>query len=398
MSALAGMMQVSETIPRTGGIRRRRGIGRTGMATIAIDATYALETNPSGIAVYSRRLLQALAELESPHRFLACYRLSRFGRRRKFFRPLRKSPRLPLFSARLYQEPLTFWLPREAELFHSLAQRPPGFQFRKEIVTVLDVFPITGQDYSTPDFRKKFSALLVEAVQRAARIIVPSRYTADQLAASVPAVREKIRLIPLGVEVPGARWSSERRVLERESIVGEGSVMVLSVGVIQNRKNTLNALRALELLPPQYRLVLAGGTGYGGETVPEYIRSKGLERRVLLLGHVPAERLVELYQAADVFLFPSLEEGFGLPVLEAMAWGVPVVASRASSLPEVGGDAALYADPLDPADIAAKVSRAGEDAALREEMIAKGAARAQSFPWRRTAEETLRVYEEVLSE
>ena len=368
------------------------------MATIAIDATYALELNPSGIAVYSRRILEALADLESPHRFLACYRLSRFGRRRGFFRPPRKSARHPEFSVRLYQEPLTFWLPHQAQLFHSLAQRPPGFRFGKEVVTVLDIFPITGQDYSTPDFRRKFSALLLEAVRRASRIIVPSQYTADQLVGNVRVAREKIRIIPLGVELPGATWSSAERALERARIVGEGNAMVLSVGVIQTRKNTLNVLRALELLPPQYRLVLAGGIGFGGEAVYEYIRRKRLEERVLVLGHVPARRLAELYQAASVFLFPSLEEGFGLPVLEAMANGLPVVASGTSSLPEVGGNAALYADPLDPADIANKTIRAVEDIGWREEMIRKGAARAKLFPWRPTAEDTLRVYEEALSD
>jgi O-antigen biosynthesis alpha-1,2-mannosyltransferase len=368
------------------------------MATIAIDATYSLELNPSGMAVYSCQLLQALAELESPHRYLACYRLSRFGRRRDFFRPARKSQRNPEFLVRLYQEPLTFWLPRQAQLFHSLAQRPPGFRFQREVVTVLDVFPITGEDYSTPEFRRKFSALLVEAVRRAARIIVPSQYTADQLMANVAEARGKIRVIPLGVELPGSAWSSERRALERRKIVGEGNAMVLSVGVMQTRKNTLKALEALELMPPDYRLVLAGGTGYGGEAIPEYIRRKGLDGRVLLLGHVPAPRLQELYQTASVFLFPSREEGFGLPVLEAMAWGVPVVASRTSSLPEVGGDAALYVDPFDSADIARKTLQAVEDAPLRESLIEKGHARAEAFPWRRTAEKTLAVYEEALSD
>ncbi len=137
------------------------------MATIAIDATYSLEPTPSGIAVYSRRLLETLAELETPHRFLVCYRLSRLGRRGEFFRPGPKSPSQPQFSVRLYQEPLTFWLPRQAQLFHSLAQRPPGFRFEREIVTVHDVFPITGRDYSVPDFLRKFAALLLEAVGRA---------------------------------------------------------------------------------------------------------------------------------------------------------------------------------------------------------------------------------------
>ena len=135
------------------------------MATIGLDATYTVEPKPSGIAVYSRKLIEALATLDTPHRFLLCYRLSRFARRREFLRPASTGgSQKSHFSVRLFQEPLTFWLPWQAELFHSLAQRPPAFRFRREIVTVFDIFPITGQEYSSPDFRRKFSALLLEAV------------------------------------------------------------------------------------------------------------------------------------------------------------------------------------------------------------------------------------------
>ena len=141
------------------------------MATIALDATYTVDPQPSGMAVYSRRLIESLAALETTHHFLLCYRLSRFGRRREFLLP---GARRPTFSMRFFQEPFTFWLPWQARLFHSLAQRPPAFHFDKEVVTVHDVFPLTGRDYSTPEFQRKFSALLLEAVKRAARVIAVS--------------------------------------------------------------------------------------------------------------------------------------------------------------------------------------------------------------------------------
>ena len=102
-----------------------------------------------------------------------------------------------------------------------------------------------------------------------------------------------------------------------------------------------------------------------------------------------------LYQSASALLFPSLEEGFGFPMLEAMTHGLPVVTSRTSALPEVGGDAALYADPLDPADIAAKVAAAVEDAPLRDSLIRRGLARSAQFTWRRTASGVLGVYDEL---
>ncbi len=368
------------------------------MATIALDATYAVEPEPSGMAVYSRKLIESLATLATPHRFLLCYRLSRFSRRREFLRPAsREGSRGPSFSVRLFQEPLTFWLSWEARLFHSLAQRPPAFRFEKEIVTVHDIFPLTGRDYSTPDFQRKFSALLREAVERAIRVITPSRYTADQLVEHVGVRREKICVIPEGVDPATRTMTSEERRAERERLVGKGNEMVLSVGVLQTRKNILNALRALERLPANYRLVLAGGDGYGSEAIHEFIRKEQLVSRVAVLGHVASERLPRLYQAASALLFPSFEEGFGLPVLEAMAYGLPVVASRASSLPEVGGDAALYVDPHDPQDIAEKVRRVVEDAGLSEKLSRQGLERARQFSWRLTAEMTLNVYDQVLS-
>src|SRR5271157_2075880 len=134
------------------------------MATIALDATYSAEPQLTGIGVYSRRLIETLLTLKTPHRFLVCYRMSRLGRRQYFLQPGSVLGARALFSVRVYQEPITFWLPWQAQLFHSLAQRPPAFHFRQEIVTVFDVFPLTGENYSTPDFRKKFSALLLQAV------------------------------------------------------------------------------------------------------------------------------------------------------------------------------------------------------------------------------------------
>jgi len=368
------------------------------MATIGLDASYSLDRQPSGMAVYSRRLIESLATLNSSHRFFVCYRLSRIRQRRELLRPGNLSGSLGgAFSVRLFQEPLTFWLAWQVEVFHSLAQRPPAFHFKREIVTVLDIFPLTGRDYSTPDFQRKFSRLLLEAVERAALVITPSQYTADQLTRHTSVRSGKIRVVPLGVDSPSIPLTSEERLFERQCLVGKGNEMILSVGVIQNRKNTLNALRALQRLPACYRLVLAGGNGYGSETIHEFIRKERLESRVAVLGYVSANRLSALYQAASLFLFPSWEEGFGLPVLEAMIHGLPVVASGTSSLPEVSGEAALYIDPHDPSDIAEKILRAVEDQDLRKKMIAQGLARVCDFTWRRTAEATLCVYDEVLA-
>jgi glycosyltransferase involved in cell wall biosynthesis len=366
------------------------------MATIALDATYSIDPQLTGIGVYSRRLIETLLTLETPHRFLICYRLSRLGRRQNFLRAESVPGARAQFSVRVYQEPITFWLPWQAQLFHSLAQRPPAFRFRQEIVTVFDIFPLTGENYSTADFRKKFSDLLLQAVGRATRVITSSHATESLLISHAQVPPEKIRVIPLGVDPPAVVLTPAERLRERARILGSEGEMVLSVGVMQTRKNTLNMLKALQLLPAEYKVVLSGGNGYGSEAIHDFIRTESLGERVKLLGFVDDAQLARLYQSASVFLFPSLEEGFGIPLLEAMAAGVPVVTSKVSSMPEVGGEAALYVDPHDPADIARKVVEVVEHSALRAGLVQKGLARAGKFTWRRTAEATLAVYDEIL--
>ncbi len=361
------------------------------MARIALDASYIFDRHPTGIATYSRRLIECLGELESPHRFQLAYRLSRVRRWREFLRPPGAR-----FSIQLYQRPLTFWQPWRTDIFHSLAQRPPAFRYRHEVVTIHDVFPITGPDYSTPGFQKKFSRLLRECLDRSERVVVLSEYTAAQIAQHCGVERERIRVLPGGVDPPRDTLAPEARLRERERRVGPGNELLLTVGVIDNRKNVVSALRALELLPERYRLVLAGGNGYGSRRVHDYIRQARLESRVKCLGYVPRCTLLSLYQAASALLFPSLEEGFGFPMLEAMSYGLPVVTSRTSALPEVGGDAALYVDPLNPSDIAAKVRQAVEDTQLRRGLVERGRARAAGYPWKRLAEGVLTVYEELL--
>lgn len=368
------------------------------MSTIAIDATYATDPRPTGVSVYSRRLIESLADLPSPHRFRIGYRLSRWRRRDRLIRFDAASRNAAPPSNLYFQEPWTFWLPWQADLFHSLAQRPAPFRFRREVVTILDVFPLVGRGYSSPEFQRKFSELLLEAAGRAKRIITPSEYTANELVRVGGAHRDKIRVIPLGVDVPPGPDPDFDLLRERERWAGADNELILVVGVVQTRKNTLGALRALDRLPARYHMVLAGGDGYGCEAAHDFIRAAGLRERVRVPGYVSENVLDKLYRASSLLLFPSFEEGFGLPVLEAMARGLPVVASNASSLPEVGGDAALYVDPNDDVATANEILRVTEEADLRNAMILEGLDRVKEFTWQGTAERTLAVYNELLSD
>ncbi|MCS7050659.1 MAG: glycosyltransferase family 4 protein, partial [Thermomicrobium sp.] len=203
-------------------------------------------------------------------------------------------------------------------------------------------------------------------------------------------------VIPHGVDDQFfPRPAAEREAVRRR--YGLHRPFVLHVGTIQPRKNVLRVVRAFEMLAskdPELELVLAGKRGWLAAPIEEAIATSPFRSRIHWLGHVDDRDLPALYSAAAVFVFPSLYEGFGLPVLEAMACGVPVVTSRRGSLAEIAGPA-LVCDPLDVADIARAIETARLPAA-RETLIAAGRTHAARFTWTYTAQQTLAVLCEVL--
>jgi glycosyltransferase involved in cell wall biosynthesis len=172
------------------------------------------------------------------------------------------------------------------------------------------------------------------------------------------------------------------------------------VGTIEPRKNLSALLDAYALLrqhavTDDTKLVMVGKKGWLYEPFFQHLHELGLEDQVIFPGYVADEELPALYGAAEVFVFPSLFEGFGLPVLEAMACGAPVVCSNATSLPEVAGDAALMVSPQDTAGLATAIQRVLADAELRAKLASLGMAQARRFTWEETARQTLAVYQQV---
>jgi glycosyltransferase involved in cell wall biosynthesis len=165
---------------------------------------------------------------------------------------------------------------------------------------------------------------------------------------------------------------------------------------LQKRKNLSGLIGAFEQLRAKYgiahQLVIAGGKGHGWQEVYTAAACSSCAEQIIFLGYVPEADIRGLYAGAGAFVYPSLCEGFGLPVGEAMSYGVPVVAASGSSLSEVGGDAAVYFDPFEIADIAKKLFNVLSDQSLRCEMIRKGLARASELTWNRTALETISAY------
>jgi glycosyltransferase involved in cell wall biosynthesis len=284
---------------------------------------------------------------------------------------VRMSVRLPRLLRRLG--------PRLAHFQHVVPSGCPC----PAVVTIHDLsFERHPQLMSRRD-RFVFRTMVPRSVRRAARVLAVSEQTKRDLVEYYAIPDEKIVVTPNGVDPlfspKGARV--------------EQAPYALFVGTLQPRKDPLAAVEALALVPGELRLVLVGpDKGSGGDARRTATRL-GLNGRVTFTGHVEKQRLAELYRGAACLVFPSRYEGFGLPVVEAMASGTPVVAAASGSIPEVAGDAAVLVEPGNPAALAGGIERALAD---RDRLVRAGLARSKRYSWPETARQTLDVYRELL--
>jgi glycosyltransferase involved in cell wall biosynthesis len=273
-------------------------------------------------------------------------------------------------------------------LHYELPLRPAGVP---ELVTVHDLTLVTHPEWHERSKVAYFGWALRRAVARAARVLCVSQTTADDLTKVLGVDPARVTVTPLGTDLteatPEAVDTLERRLgLERPYILG--------LGTLEPRKDLPALVRAFAKLAPElpHDLVLAGLAGWGSGAVDEAVAASGVADRIHLAGYVPEEDKAALFTGAAVFAYPSHYEGFGLPVLEAMACGTPAVTTTGGSLPEVAGDAAVLIEPGDTAALAAAITRLATEPAARDELVAKGRARAALFTWERCAELTAGAY------
>ena len=234
--------------------------------------------------------------------------------------------------------------------------------------------------------------LMPPAVYSARRIIADSHSTKAGLDAVFPRVSHKVRVVHLGMN---PAIETDFLLLEKLGITG---AYALFVGTAEPRKNLYRLLEAFSLLPTgQTKLVLVASSGWGGQELSTWITDLGLQDRVQLLGFVDDVTLETLYAHARFICYPSLYEGFGLPLLEAMKYGVPALTSNQSSMPEVALDTAVYINPLSLESIRHGLVRLLEDDVLIQNLSVKALARAKEFSWQRTALQTTQVFAEVVS-
>lgn len=341
---------------------------------IALDATYSVGADLSGVGLYCRQILRGLAGAHPREEFLWCYRPHRLLR--SFGDPMPANCRRRLLLERR--------VAGDPDVFHGLNQRTPSARSRRLVTTFHDLFVLTAE-YSAPEFRRRFARQARQAAERSDLIIAVSRFTASQVEGLLGVEPARLRVIHHGVQAPAAvppPVSGRQR-------------LILHVGAVQQRKNIVRLVEAFERQPAGWRLALAGSHGYGADGILRRIAASPRRADIDVLGYVPVRRLEELYERASVLAFPSLDEGFGLPVLEAMARGIPVVASDRSALPEISGDAAMLVNPDSADEIAAAITNLIENEDLRADLAVRGLARAAAFRWEEAVEKTWGVYREL---
>jgi glycosyltransferase involved in cell wall biosynthesis len=371
------------------------------MTSLAFHADQCFYPVPGGIGTYVRRLVPALAALDPS------LEVALFHARFPDVRPERWMrdywiEELPQGIRQLYPR----WaLLRRPSLPPSLSTRdllhapspsavPPAGPRQRLVVSVHDVaFLVEPQAFPT-QWRLMFRAGLRRAVRSADAVIASSRHTAEDLARRTRIDPAKVHAIPLGPSLAPSDADVEE-VLGRLRVP---SPYLLFVGTLEPRKNLVRLVRAYRRLAATgapHTLVLVGAMGWRPQSLMRELENEG-PGDVVLTGHVAEPDLDALYRGAAAFVYPSLYEGFGLPVLDAMARGVPCVVSTSSSLPEVAGEAAVPVDPRSVVGLAEALERVTTDAALTARLREAGLARASRFSWEETARRTLEVYKQVM--
>ncbi|MBF6590224.1 MAG: glycosyltransferase family 4 protein [Ktedonobacterales bacterium] len=369
---------------------------------IAVDAQ-CLQTARTGVRTYVDELLKRFAAPGVPHKIVM---LSGPKRLPSSVRPFRIINQAVYFWWLHVWLPLRLWVGRYDVLFspeYLTPMRAPAAR----VVTFHDtLFLRRPKDYNRLWLRL-FHRVTLPAIRRAAAVITPSHHAAEDVAEYAGIEPRRIHAVPLGgpsdgqlIQVDAARAAE---TLVRYDV--RSGHYLLHVGVLERRKNLVTLVRAFALwrqqgAPDDFKLVLVGQPGPrpdldASRSIRQAISDLALERHVTLTGHVSSEERNALYTHAALVAIPSTFEGFGIPVLEAFAARVPVVVARATSLPEVAGDAALFFDPTRPEELAACFARLTGDAGMRATLIERGQARVADFTWERTAAETMRVFEQV---
>ncbi|GIK43019.1 MAG: glycosyl transferase family 1 [Chloroflexota bacterium] len=378
-------------------------------ACIGIDYTAAVH-QAAGIGRYSRELVRALAalplETDGPQFHLFVAAASKVVQPELpglnfTWQPTRLTERwLSRLWYRLHLPlPIETWT-GPLDLFHATDFfLPPVRRGTRTIVTIHDLSFVRLPETVMPGMTNHLNRWVPLSVKRADHVIAVSEATRQDLIELYQTPPEKISVLYHGVtpDFKPVIEPDKLSAVRQKYDLGQ-QPFILSVGTIQPRKNYQRLIQAFAALDPALALVIVGSRGWNYADVFAEVARQGLEERVHFLGFVADADLPALYSAASLFVYPSLYEGFGLPVLEAMACGTPVIVANQSALPEVVGEAGLLIDPGNVEAIAAAMARVLTDTTLSRHMAQAGQARAACFTWPGMAAKLLNLYEQIIEE
>lgn len=374
---------------------------------IVID-TIPLLSPLTGVGYYTYNIARALKAIEISNDYTYFYgyysgRLFTYGEdNTTFFKVKEFVKKIPIAGsiARSSKSIINIFSSRNFDIYFEPNFIPINIKAKKTVVAVPDFSFHVHPEWHPKDRISYFENNFWKNIDRADRIIFISDYMKDCAANLYNFPKDRLRTIHLGFDSEIFRVYEKEEALEVRNKYTLPESFILVVGSVEPRKNLMNLLHAYlrldENIRSDFKIVLVGFKGWNNREIMELLGK--MKEDVVYLGYVPDSDLGKLYNIATAFVYPSLYEGFGLPPLEAMACGCPVVVSNVTSLPEVCGDAAYYVNPNDAESIAEGLYKMVTEESLRDSFTIKGLQRAENFSWERSAAEHLKVFEEVLKD
>lgn len=372
---------------------------------IGIDYTAGISQG-AGIGRYTRGFVRSLAKLDSRNEYVLFHAAPG---RKIISSAIIDAPNFRRCGIRLSERALAILWHRlkvplpinvftgHVDLFHAPDYTLPPVRRAASIVTVHDLSFLLYPECAEQGLRAYLERAVLSSVSRADFVVVDSQSTRNDLVCLLDVAPTKVEVVYPGVDERFRPLDGDPTLAEVKARWQLDRPFILNVGTLEPRKNQARLIQAYALLKERtsltHQLVIAGGRGWLYEDIFRRVNELGLKQDIRFLGYTTEEDLPALYNLADLFVFPSLYEGFGLPPLEAMACGTPVVSSNSSSLPEVVGDAAIQVRPVDADALATTLEQVLGNDSLRQELRAKGLERAKLFTWEAAARRLLSIYE-----
>ncbi len=299
--------------------------------------------------------------------------------------------------------PYSWFFGKGSDITHFFNYIVPPFVHGKKVVTIHDMVYKAFPETMNSKTRILLNLAMNKSMKRADVVVTDSEFSRSEIIKYFPQYRDKVEVVPCGVDCDMFKPIQDRSIIEKvkanHNIKGK---YFLYLGTLEPRKNLTRLVKAYEILSRRKEdcplLVLAGGKGWLYDEIFEEVNKSGLGDKVIFTQYIPGEEICPLMNGAEAFVFPSLYEGFGMPPLEAMACGTPVIVSGSASLPEVVGDCGLIVDAYSEESIADAMEKIADNEELRKQLSEKGISRAREFSWKKSAEKLYTIYERLVQQ